>query len=273
MNTLVSLFPVLDQKLMALLRSLYTTEWYKPTLAPLWSVKDIASHLLDGNLRMISLSRDAHINKPDREINSYDSLVGYLNQLNADWVKATRRLSPQVLIEWLDITGKQYIQQLASLDPDANAVFPVSWAGEKTSTNRFHIAREYTEKWHHQQQIREATGRQGILTKELYYPFIETILRGLPYTYRNTKAAEGTIIQITIDSEIGGNWYLKFENNKWQLLDKNDLPIEASLIIPPGIAWKLFTKGISPSLAKDSCRLSGNTELAKVALGLIAVMA
>jgi hypothetical protein len=32
----------------------------------------------------------------------------FLNRLNADWVAATRRMSPAVLIELLEVTGKEY---------------------------------------------------------------------------------------------------------------------------------------------------------------------
>ena len=266
------LFPILDKKLLALLRSLTPEEWNLPTIAKLWTVKDIATHLLDGNMRTLSLSRDKHTIQPDRDINSYDSLVGYLNQLNADWVKATRRLSPRVLIELLETTGEQYSSYLQTLDPNSQAIFSVAWAGEETSSNWFHIAREYTEKWHHQQQIREATGKQGLLTRELFYPFIETLLYGLPHTYRNEVAGEGTTIKITIDTEIGGSWYLRFIENKWGLGSTTTGTVDAELVIPPDIAWKLFTKGLKPEMAIERCQISGNTELAKVALNLIAVM-
>jgi hypothetical protein len=35
----------------------------------------------------------------------------------------------------------------------------VAWAGEAESKNWFHVARDYSEKWHHQQQIREAVSQ------------------------------------------------------------------------------------------------------------------
>src|SRR5687768_17475954 len=102
------LFPVLDQKLITLLRSLTPEEWNRSTRAKLWTVKDIASHLLDGNLRTLSMSRDRYFGEKPTDMNSYDDLVRYLNQLNADWVKATKRLSAAVLIEFLESTGRQY---------------------------------------------------------------------------------------------------------------------------------------------------------------------
>ena len=86
------LFPILDQKLIELLRSLSKEDWNKPTLAKLWTVKDIASHLLDGNFRAISLMRDGYNGMSPRVVNSYQDVVSFLNNLNADWVKATKRL-------------------------------------------------------------------------------------------------------------------------------------------------------------------------------------
>lgn len=49
----IDLLPKLDQKLLELLWSLDAEDWEKPTIAPLWCVKDIAAHLLDGNIRAL----------------------------------------------------------------------------------------------------------------------------------------------------------------------------------------------------------------------------
>jgi hypothetical protein len=46
----------------------------------------------------------------------------------------------------------------ASLDLDSLGG-PVSWAGPEAAPVWFGVAREYTERRHHQQQIRDATGR------------------------------------------------------------------------------------------------------------------
>lgn len=57
------LFSILDRKLIELLKSLTLEEWNSQTVAKLWKVKDVASHLLDGNLRGISTSRDNYFEK------------------------------------------------------------------------------------------------------------------------------------------------------------------------------------------------------------------
>ncbi len=268
------LFAILDQKLVELLRSLEPDDWNKRTLAKQWSVKDVAAHLLDGNLRALSFSRDQHTMPPvGGDIHSYDSLVGFLNRLNAEWVLAAKRLSPQVLTDLLETSGKEYTSHMQTQDLTAQAVFAVGWAGETVSQNWFHIAREYTEKWHHQQQIREAVDKPGIITKELFYPVMDTFMCGLPHTYRNTLAEDGTVLQITIDTENGGNWYLVRKQTAWQLSKQPEAGIHASLLMQPGTAWKLFTKGISPAEARKEVVIHGDESLASVALSLVAVMA
>jgi uncharacterized protein (TIGR03083 family) len=266
------LFPILDSKLIELLRSLTPDEWQKPTLAKQWTVKDIAAHLLDTNVRSLA-ARDNHFVRLEVNITSYSDLVNYLNQLNAEWVTAVRRISPRVLTDFLEDTGKQYSAYIASLDMNADAPYSVAWAGEERSTMWFHVAREYTEKWHHQQQIRQATEKEGIMARELFYPCIDTFLCGLPHTYRNTVAPEGTVINITIETAIGGDWYLLYNGTDWTITKTEYESPTATIIIPPEVAWKLFTKGITAAEAKQHVIFNGNEHLAKVVLDLVAVIA
>ncbi|HEY8928946.1 MAG TPA: maleylpyruvate isomerase N-terminal domain-containing protein [Mucilaginibacter sp.] len=269
----IHLFPLLHDLLIDLLRSLEPADWQKRTIAPLWTVKDIAAHLLDVNMRTIATVNNYSGTSP-QNINSYTDLVNYLNELNNVWVRAMDRVSPQQLIELMETTGRRHYQYLESLDPFAPAMFAVSWAGEEQSENWFHIAREYTEKWHHQQQIRDAVGKPGIMHYELFYPCMDTFMQAMPYTYRNTVAAENTVIQITISTPNGGTWYLHKQQAGWTLTkDTISGQPDASITITPDTAWKLFTKGMKPDIAMQSAYINGDESLARVMLGTIAVMA
>ncbi|WP_121810113.1 maleylpyruvate isomerase N-terminal domain-containing protein [Mucilaginibacter kameinonensis] len=269
----VHLFPLLDQKLIELLKSLSAGEWNKPTLAKLWTVKDIAAHLLDGNMRVISLSQQFIGDPPSVPINNYSDLIDFLNGLNATWVKAMRRVSPQLLIELLEATGQQYSEIMSKADLLAPAPFSVAWAGEEESVNWFHIAREYTEKFHHQQQIREAVGKQGIITAELFYPCIDTFMRGLPHAYRTVIANAGALIQVTISGEAGGNWFLLKTADGWMLTQNTGSAPDTKITLSADIAWKVFTKGIDPQTAFDASHVSGNINLGENLFNMVAVMA
>ncbi|TAE21794.1 MAG: maleylpyruvate isomerase family mycothiol-dependent enzyme [Candidatus Kapaibacterium sp.] len=275
------LFPLLDAALMRLLRSLSPEEWNAPTLAKQWTVKDIAAHLLDGNIRTLSMQRDRYFGlQPSYPLDSYEKLVHWINTLNNDWVQAARRMSPDVVMLLLEQTNPLTSAYYATLQPFEEAIFSVAWAGEETSLNWMHLAREYTEKWHHQQQIREAVGgrtESSIMTRELFYPLIATFLQGLPHTYRFTSAPEGTRIAITITSELGGIWFLERLNSAWILAEQatTQLPRDtaASITLPPDTAWKLFCKGISPTEARTTVQFAGDEKLGEVSLGLVSVMA
>ncbi|WP_426059737.1 maleylpyruvate isomerase N-terminal domain-containing protein [Hymenobacter sp. B1770] len=267
------LFPVLDQRLTELLRSLSPADWQRPTLARQWTVKDVAAHLLDGNLRTLSMLRDGYFGEAPDDPNSYQGILTFLNRLNADWVRAARRLSPVVLIELLAQSGAEYIEYLNSLDPFAPATFAVAWAGETESRNWFHIAREYTEKWHHQQQIHAAVGGPGLLTPELFGPFAETILRGLPHAYRHMPAPEGTVVHVHITTSLGGTWQLRKGQAGWDLQAPDAAAPAAMVSLSPDVAWQLFTKGMSPAEARPHVQLAGSLLLGEAALGLLAVMA
>ncbi|MBC7935717.1 MAG: maleylpyruvate isomerase N-terminal domain-containing protein [Rhizobacter sp.] len=259
--------------LIKLLSSLTEEQWQSATIARLWTVKDIAAHLLDGNIRTLSISRDQYFGEKPGNINSYADLVAYLNKLNHDWTTAASRLSPKLLIQLLENTGKQYAKHLNTLQPFDDAVFSVAWAGHDVSPNWFHIAREYTEKFLHQQQIRDAVGNQALFTKKLYKPFLETFMQALPYTYRNVEAANGTIVSVTVTGKAGGKWYIINNGKGWELIKKIKQSPAAIVRIDAYDAWQVFSKGITPLEAESRVKISGDAGLAKVALGMIAVMA
>lgn len=268
----VELFAQLDELLIDALKSLKESDWDLPTLAPKWRVKDIAGHLLDGNLRALSMLRDGYYGEKPENIDSYTDLLAYLNKLNETWVKSMIRLSPKVLIDLLESSGKDYISFLKSLNPEDTSKFAVAWAGETESKNWFHVSRDYTEKWHHQQQIRLAIGAtEPMYSFELYQPYLETSMRALPHHYRNTPAENGDVLEFNI--EHFGSWYLIYLNKEWILSkDEAQKPI-CKTFIPKDIAWRIFTKGIKPDMAKDLIRFEGPSLLGEKILDMLAVMA
>lgn len=269
----IHLFPILDKLLITLLAELTEEEWNAQTVARLWKVKDVASHLLDGNLRTLSTSRDHFFGETPGNISTYAELVDFLNHLNLSWTSATRRLSPQVLTWLLDITGQQYTTHLKTLDPFGDAIFPVAWAGQDTSPNWFHIAREYTEKFVHQQQIRDAVNKPGLMTRTLYYPFMDTLMYAFPYTFKDVHAEEGTVVSIIIPTDIGGRWNIIRDANSWTLDKQPDISTAASITIDPVTAWKLFSKSWHLADVIDKVTITGNMQLGEQALNMVSVMA
>jgi hypothetical protein len=269
----IGLMPELDKMLFKLLEGLSSDDWEKQTIAPKWKVKDIAVHLLDGNLRTLSMLRDNYYGEKPEAINSYADLLDFLNNLNADWVKATKRLSPKVIIELLKSSGKEYNDFLTTLNPDDKAEFSVAWAGENESKNWFHIAREYTEKWHHQQQIRLAVGDdKELFQDEWYLPYLDTSVSALPYHYRDVEGEAKDLVKFTFLGVTEKSWFLYYENG-WELLTSMDAEPKSEVRIRDEYAWKIFTKGMTREKAIESSEIIGNKRLGEKIFNMIAVMA
>src|SRR5947209_8433979 len=127
------LFRELHGHLVSLLRSLSPEDWHRPTSSSDRRVKDIASHLLDGSVRRLSVQRDGYT-PPDAPsgFGSSQELVAYLHRVNGEWTRATRRISPRLLIQWLEMTSEELADFFEGL-PYAPALYPVAWAGEEAS--------------------------------------------------------------------------------------------------------------------------------------------
>ena len=260
-----------DEKLIELLSSLSASEWDAQTVAPRWKVRDVAAHLLDTVLRKLSLVRDSWFVETSKT-QSAEEVVTLINRLNEEGVRVYRRLSPPVLIEMMKVGCEQSAAFHESLDPFAPAAFGVSWAGEATSLNWFDTARELTERWHHQQQIRLATDRPGIMTPELYQPVLDCFLRGLPHLYRDTNAPTGTVLLVEISGECGGQWFLARESGRWELIERSAEEPAARVTIPQEIAWRVFTKGIDRDSARAQIKFEGDPHLGARVLELTAIV-
>ena len=267
------LFKPLQEKLLELLKSLSDDDWNRQTVAKQWKVKDVVSHMLDTQLRVLSMQRDEFFGEQTPDIKGHEDLVQWLNKLNHDWVNATKRLSPRVLILLLESVGDLVSDYYDSLEPWDKALFSVAWAGESTSYNWMHVAREYTEYWHHQQQIRDAVGIQGIMTKAFFYPVIDTFFQALPHTFKEVNGQEGTTIQTNITSDAGGIWYLKRTIRSWELVPSIDSEPNTIVTIPIELSWILFSKSIRPYEVMDKVEIIGDEGLGKKVLEMVSVMA
>ena len=272
------LFPEVTGRLVELLRSLAAEEWHRPTASSRRTVKDIASHLLDGSLRRLSLQRDGY-SPPDGAARPRpgEPLTDFLTRLNDEWEAGTRRLSPSVLTDLIEWADARLADLFRSLDPHGPAIFPVAWAGEERSENWMDVARDYTEKWHHTQQIFDATNRPStIMTRRLGHPCLDTFMRALPFTFRSVEADRGSVVMAAVTGEAGGNWYVERREEGWEQTTEPDRTPSATVSMDQDTAWKLVTKRRSRDVIRQrfpGIRITGNVELGLHVLDMVSVMA
>ena len=271
------LLPRLHAELLALLRALEPADWDRPTVAGAWRVRDVAAHLLDGELRVLAAHRDGHALAAGSPPASYAEVVALIQRLNDDGVAFGARLSPRLLTELLEVTGRWMSAFVATLDPDAPALFPVAWAGEAASDNRFDTAREYTERWHHQMQIRAAAGVRGrpevLLAADYLVPLLETSLRVLPHAYAAHDAPEGTSVVLRVAARAGSvsgssgdstsalAWTLAREGGAWRVYRGEDPHATARVDAAPDALWRLLYNALPPGEAHAAFTASGPQEL------------
>ena len=268
-------FAPLQDHLIAVLEELDTDLWSSPTTSSSWTVHEVTAHLLDGDLRRLSQQRDHHLlPAPEPPIVDGASLVAYLDQLNADWVRAAARLSPRILIDLLKLTGPAVAELFESFDPFAPAPYPVAWAGDEESPNWFDVARELTEKWVHQQQIREAAGRPILEDQYFLKPVLDTFLRAVPHAARAVPAECDTSVGIRIEGEAGGSWSLLKETSRWTLhAGAADRSADATVQMSQDTAWRFLSTRKRKAELLEHIEISGAHELCAGILGATAVMA
>jgi uncharacterized protein (TIGR03083 family) len=266
----VDLFPETLDALIELLSGLSNDEWEKLTAAGSWTVKQVAQHLLGGDIGVLSRKRDLYMYSGSPII-GWDELVALINELNAVWVKAANRLSPRLLCDLLRFAGDQVSEYYRTLDQSSMGD-PVDWAGGGAAPVWLDLAREYTERWHHQQQIREAVGKPGLKEPKYMAPVLDAFVRALPHTYRNVEAEEGTLVKLTITGESGGAWFIQRENGRWGLYIDVEREPAAEVAIDEETAWRLFTKGVKRDDAQKKSSIRGDRSLGVKALEMISII-
>jgi hypothetical protein len=181
-------------------------------------------------------------------------------------------VSPRILRELISRYDPELVGLFEALKPDAMGL-GVVWAGEWQSQNWFDIAREYTEKWHHQQQLRDATGRSPLYDPALLVSVLETFARGLPHAYRGLEAPSGTVVSVSVAPPADIAWTLLRTGQAWSLPAGAERNSETSIAISADVLWRLWTKGVAASEARDRTQIIGNRTYADPLFHFVAIMA
>ncbi len=215
----VELFPEVRRRLVTLLADLSESRWRLPTVCSGWSVKDVALHLLGVNVANLSQRRDgfggafAAFVPPGTDLADHAAVVASLAAWNQAWVVATRRLSSRLLCELLTATGEAVEAHYRGLDPMSLGA-AIRWAGPEPAPVWLDLAREYTEQWVHQAQIRDALGLPVPDDPRLLAPVLDTFMRAIPHTLRADTPPAGTCLRVTVVGEAGGEWLAVRHDNR-----------------------------------------------------------
>jgi uncharacterized protein (TIGR03083 family) len=262
------LLPGERARLLGLLDSLKSSDWARPTKCPGWNVHDVALHLL-GN----DIGRLGRLASPEARSGKLDflALANLIEQSNEDWVHATRRIPPSLVVEFLALTGPRVDAAFARLDMGAEGV-AVAWTGTGPSPCWLDIAREYTERWLHHQHIRHALGKPELLGRRWLHPVLSAFMRALPLAYESIPAPLDTRVAVAVDGPAGGRWLLRRGNERWCLIPNDGRLAASEVRLGQAFVWRLWTRLVTVDEVRASITISGDERLGIPAARAVAVM-
>ena len=255
-----SLFEVENDRLLTLLRSLTPSDWSRSTPCPGWDVHGLALHLLGGSFSVISWLRDGFRGTSAPNDSDEQGFIDWLDDLQAGWVTAARRLSPRLLLELLEWSAKGFVEAMDAQDPSAIAA-DVSWASADPVPVWVDHARELTEKWIHRQQILQALDQPSDLRPDLARPVLEALRWAYPYRLGEHQSEAGAFVQIDIvDEQLGQQWRLVSNGESWEFDGSNPTVELASMSFSGEQAWRLLTNNYDAAV-HGSFETSGDPDL------------
>jgi uncharacterized protein (TIGR03083 family) len=256
------LFEIERARLSELLASLEGPDWDRPSPCPGWTVLGLCSHLVSVDLGFLARRRDGYYGTPGPADASEGEFIAWLDDLQDEWVRAARRLSPRIVADLLGWAGSQAAQTLRGEDPRALTA-DVSWAGTGPAPVWLDHLRELSEYWIHRQQLLQAVGRPSDLRADLAEP----VLDGLRWAYRfrlgPVRAEPGDTVTIAITGPVTLTWHLAATPAGWEYRAAPGPRVVASLALTTEQAWRLLTSNL-PAADRAGLAGSGNDAILDV---------
>jgi hypothetical protein len=110
------------------------------------------------------------------------------------------------------------------------------------------------------------------MSREWLHPVFELAMYALPFAFRNTDAPNGSVLNISIDGEAGGEWALLRKDNQWQITEGVAPNPTAQASMNADTAWRLFFNGLKLDKAKQRIQTTGDAALCATFLTVRSVM-
>lgn len=249
--------------LMASLHRLRPDDWDRRTPCPGWRVRDLVSHLWSTDLHVLSRLRDGEGagEDPQGRTPTRDEVTVAVNQHNERWVAATGGLSPRVLVDRLQESGPQVTTVFRIGDPGTPAEV-VAWVGTRRQPLWFCGARELTERFVHQQQLRAAVGQLPFDDPDVLAAVVDTFSHAFPAALAAVAAPEGTSVGVVVeDATLSRRWTFTRSAGGWIGRDGIAADAAAYLRTDPEAFWRLLAGGLSRTEQVQRVDLAGTPTL------------
>jgi uncharacterized protein (TIGR03083 family) len=256
-----ALFGVERSRLLDLLNSLEPSDWSRDTPCPGWSVLGLVSHLVNGDLGMLSRHRDNYLGTRPPDGADESEFIEWLDDLMQEWVSATRELSPRVAVDLLTWSGPQIVEHFAAQDQMARTAY-VQWAGPEPSPVWLNQVRELSEFWIHRQQLLDALHHGPDLRSDVLGPVFDGLRWAYPYRLARQKRSLGDTVTINISGPVTLTWHVVASGQGWTFTEVTGNQV-ATIAMSTDEAWRLLTNNLSPE-RQTALTMSGDSVLLEV---------
>jgi uncharacterized protein (TIGR03083 family) len=230
-------------RLLECLRHLRDEDWQRASPCPGWTVLGLVAHLLGNDVGLLSRRRDHYLGTPPPDGLSEDEFIDWLDDLQQEWVRAARRISPRLLVEFLAWSGPRLVATLAGEDLTERSA-RVSWAGPEPAPRWLDQLRELSEYWIHRQQLLESVGRPVDLDPTLLGPILLGLRWALPYRLSKADLPSDSAIQITVGEPVNERWTLVSCDGTWGFAAGPAEHVIAHASLSGDAAWRLLTNNL-----------------------------
>ncbi len=176
------------------LRAIDADDWFRPTPARGWDVRDTVSHLADTDEVVMDTCRDG-----DRSLNVWGARLASSEDVTYWGVLRGRRLPGYEVLGWWEKTSTRERAVLADLDPMTRVQWGLGMRPRSLITARL------MEVWAHGLDVRTALGLPIIDTDRLRH-VVWLGYRALPYAFsRSERERPPGELRIELESPSGGD--------------------------------------------------------------------
>lgn len=250
-------------RLLELLADLGPDDWDRPTACPAWSVLGLCCHLVGDDLGVLARGRDRHFGTPPPG-GDEAGFIFWIDELQMEWVRAARRLSPRLVVDLLRWAGPQLVEHFSAQDLRSLSAH-VSWALDSPVPIWFDQLRELSEYWIHRQQLLEALGRPEDLRADVAAPVLDGLRWAYPFRLSAVEAQAGDTVSLSVTGPVSTDWQLIRDVADWDfrtVRTSGTRPI-AALRLTTSQAWRLLTNNLPPD-RRSELDVSGRTDVVDV---------
>jgi uncharacterized protein (TIGR03083 family) len=232
-------------------QELVDAEWDLPSECPVWTVRDVLSHLI--GIERVLLGDDPP--PPLTELPPHvENEVGARNEA---WV-APRRSRPgrDVLAEFRDVTARRLAQLRAEPASRFDAVGP-SPVGDVPYREFMNV--RVMDSWVHEQDIRVATGRPGHDSGPAAQLSMDRLCSGMPFVVgKQAGAPEGASVRFGLQGPLSRRIDVVVRDGRAKTVDAVDGHPTVSLDMAAEVFWRLTCGRVDGKAAE----LAGLVEVA-----------